>query len=156
MLIIDQVHVKSGPEDNCHRLNILTYKKFKTHLLRYQTSQILTSMSVQLPSDLWKQKCVCQDLGSEVVDYLFLFYCSSAVRLAYETIDATTDGEKLPPLVILHGLFGSKQNWRTMAKLFHKETGRQVTIATFSVKTFRPFCLQWLTTEIRVGSVNTS
>ena len=54
------------------------------------------------------------------------FLISSAVRLAYESIDATTDGEKLPPLVILHGLFGSKQNWRTLAKLFHRETGRQV------------------------------
>lgn len=53
-------------------------------------------------------------------------YGSSAVRLAYESIDATTDGKKLPPLVILHGLFGSKQNWRTLAKLFHRETGRQI------------------------------
>jgi len=54
------------------------------------------------------------------------FLISSAVRLAYESIDATTDGENLPPLVILHGLFGSKQNWRTLAKLFQRETGRQV------------------------------
>ncbi|XP_078362589.1 sn-1-specific diacylglycerol lipase ABHD11-like [Oculina patagonica] len=51
---------------------------------------------------------------------------SSAVRLAYESIDANTDGEDLPPLVILHGLFGSKQNWRTLAKLFHRETGRRI------------------------------
>lgn len=77
---------------------------------------------------------MCHHLGNEVIDCPFLFYCSSAVRLAYETIDATTDGEKLLPLVILHGLFGSKQNWRTLAKLFHKETGRQVTITIFSVE----------------------
>lgn len=58
---------------------------------------------------------------------LISFPLSSAVKLAYNSIDAATDGEDLPPLVILHGLFGSKQNWRTLAKLFHRETGRRVT-----------------------------
>jgi len=56
----------------------------------------------------------------------FLFALSSPVRLAYDSIDANSDGEDLPPLVILHGLFGSKTNWRTLAKRFHRDTGRQV------------------------------
>ncbi|RMX47938.1 hypothetical protein pdam_00005384 [Pocillopora damicornis] len=51
---------------------------------------------------------------------------SSAVNLAYESIDATTEGDDLPPIVILHGLFGSKTNWRTLAKLFNRETDRKV------------------------------
>jgi len=51
---------------------------------------------------------------------------SSPVRLAYDSIDANSDGEDLPPLVILHGLFGSKTNWRTLAKRFHRDTGRQI------------------------------
>lgn len=69
------------------------------------------------------------------------FLLSSAVRLAYDSIDATTDGEDLPPLVILHGLFGSKQNWRTLAKRFHRETGRQVTIILLLIL-FRHLCLR--------------
>ncbi|XP_068679261.1 sn-1-specific diacylglycerol lipase ABHD11-like [Montipora capricornis] len=51
---------------------------------------------------------------------------SSPVRIAYDHTDASSDGEDLPPLVILHGLFGSKTNWRTLAKRFHKDTGRKI------------------------------
>lgn len=63
--------------------------------------------------------------------YFFLLYnfaviFSSAVKLAYESLDATSEGEDLPPIVILHGLFGSKTNWRTLAKLFNRETDRKV------------------------------
>ena len=56
------------------------------------------------------------------------FSVSPPVRLAYDSIDSNSDGEDLPPLVILHGLFGSKTNWRTLARHFHKQTGRKVTL----------------------------
>jgi len=48
------------------------------------------------------------------------------VRLAYDNFDANAAGKDLPPLMILHGLFGSKRNFRELAKMFNKETGRQV------------------------------
>lgn len=48
------------------------------------------------------------------------------MQLAYDSIDASSYGEDLPPLVILHGLFGSKTNWRTLGKHFHRETGRKI------------------------------
>ena len=37
-----------------------------------------------------------------------------AVRLAYQKYSA--NGSLLAPLVILHGVFGSKLNWRSMSK----------------------------------------
>ncbi|CAH3178568.1 unnamed protein product, partial [Porites evermanni] len=54
------------------------------------------------------------------------FSVSPPVRLAYDSIDSNSDGQDLPPLVILHGLFGSKTNWRTLARHFHKQTGRKL------------------------------
>lgn len=50
----------------------------------------------------------------------------SPVRLAYDNFDANAAGKDLPPLMILHGLFGSKRNFRELAKMFNKETGRQI------------------------------
>ena len=34
------------------------------------------------------------------------------MRLAYDNFDANAAGKDLPPLMILHGLFGSKRNLR--------------------------------------------
>ena len=48
------------------------------------------------------------------------------MRLAYDNFDTNAAGKDLPPLMILHGLFGSKRNFRELAKMFNKETGRQV------------------------------
>ena len=55
-----------------------------------------------------------------------IFHYRSPVRLAYDNFDANAAGKDLPPLMILHGLFGSKRNFRELAKMFNKETGRQV------------------------------
>lgn len=43
---------------------------------------------------------------------LFLLHFRSPVRLAYDNFDANAAGKDLPPLMILHGLFGSKRNLR--------------------------------------------
>ena len=56
----------------------------------------------------------------------FKLHFRSPVRLAYDNFDANAAGKDLPPLMILHGLFGSKRNFRELAKMFNKETGRQV------------------------------
>lgn len=52
---------------------------------------------------------------------------SDAVELAYASYESTSDGDSSrPPLVILHGLLGSKNNWNSMSKAIHKTTGRKV------------------------------
>ncbi|KAM3963984.1 sn-1-specific diacylglycerol lipase ABHD11 [Aphomia sociella] len=53
---------------------------------------------------------------------------SDTVDLAYASYESTSDSEdsSRPPLVILHGLLGSKNNWNSMSKAIHRTTGRKV------------------------------
>ncbi|KAL0818192.1 hypothetical protein ABMA28_008701 [Loxostege sticticalis] len=53
---------------------------------------------------------------------------SDTVELAYASYESTADsvGSSRPPLVILHGLLGSKNNWNSMSKAIHRTTGRKV------------------------------
>lgn len=53
---------------------------------------------------------------------------AEAVDLAYASYESTTDSDDAdrPPLVILHGLLGSKNNWNSMSKAIHRTTGRKV------------------------------
>ncbi|KAM4700133.1 sn-1-specific diacylglycerol lipase ABHD11 [Discoglossus pictus] len=45
------------------------------------------------------------------------------VTLSYDVFDGTTPG---PPLVLLHGLFGSKSNFQSIARALVRKTGRKV------------------------------
>lgn len=47
------------------------------------------------------------------------------VRLAYTTYKDILDDSK-SPLVVIHGLFGSKSNWRSMCKAFNAKTRRKI------------------------------
>ena len=50
--------------------------------------------------------------------------CSgSLVDLSYDDYNTNTDNS-LTPLVISHGMLGSKHNWTSIAKQIHKTTGR--------------------------------
>lgn len=52
---------------------------------------------------------------------------AETVELAYSSYESTdTDTSKRPPLMILHGLLGSKNNWNSMSKAIHKATGRKI------------------------------
>lgn len=52
--------------------------------------------------------------------------CSStAMDLAYDDYNSNTD-HSLTPLVISHGMLGSKHNWTSIAKQIHKTSGRRV------------------------------
>lgn len=52
---------------------------------------------------------------------------AEAVDLAYASYESTTNEcSGRPPLVILHGLLGSKNNWNSMSKAIHRTTGRKV------------------------------
>lgn len=47
---------------------------------------------------------------------------SDTVDLAYASYESTADADNSsrPPLVILHGLLGSKNNWNSMSKAIHR------------------------------------
>ncbi|KAL3272194.1 hypothetical protein HHI36_022677 [Cryptolaemus montrouzieri] len=48
------------------------------------------------------------------------------VNLAYATYEGTLTLENNPhPLIIMHGLFGSKSNWNTLCKVFQQKTNPQ-------------------------------
>ena len=52
--------------------------------------------------------------------------CSaSVVELSYDDYNTNTDHSQTP-LVISHGMLGSRQNWTSIAKQIHKTTGRRV------------------------------
>lgn len=53
---------------------------------------------------------------------------ADAIDLAYASYESTADLNESshPPLVILHGLLGSKNNWNSMSKAIHRATGRKV------------------------------
>ncbi|KAF9407723.1 hypothetical protein HW555_012343 [Spodoptera exigua] len=53
---------------------------------------------------------------------------AEAVDLAYASYESTSSQKSAerPPLVILHGLLGSKNNWNSMSKAIHRTTGRKV------------------------------
>ncbi|KAI9496494.1 Alpha/Beta hydrolase protein [Zychaea mexicana] len=48
------------------------------------------------------------------------------VSLAFEKYATAAKSHAGPPLIISHGLFGSKQNWRTLAKVFSTRLSRDV------------------------------
>ncbi|OQR69022.1 abhydrolase domain-containing protein 11-like [Tropilaelaps mercedesae] len=48
------------------------------------------------------------------------------VSLAYSSFEDTKVECRLPPLVINHGLFGSKGNWKSLSKRFTQKTGTKV------------------------------
>ena len=59
---------------------------------------------------------------------MFVSLCR-AVKLAYDVVGGTQSIDH-SPVIILHGLFGSKSNWATMAKKIHRETLRTVSTCT--------------------------
>lgn len=50
------------------------------------------------------------------------------VPLAYASYEGTESGPTPPPLLIMHGLFGSKANWNSLSKALHKQTNPQLKI----------------------------
>lgn len=50
------------------------------------------------------------------------------VTLSYASYESTNSpSENDPaPLIVKHGLFGSKSNWNSLCKVYHKETQRKV------------------------------
>ena len=59
------------------------------------------------------------------VTIAFVFFSSSPVKLAFDSYQDKHVTESGTPLIIIHGLFGSKRNWGSLAKAFSKH-GRRV------------------------------
>lgn len=47
------------------------------------------------------------------------------LKLSFAAYETPTETNKGHPFVILHGLFGSKQNWTSLSKAFHQKTSPQ-------------------------------
>ena len=43
------------------------------------------------------------------------------MKLAYASYQSTNNLSGLPPLVIIHGLFGSKRNWDSLSKAISRK-----------------------------------
>lgn len=51
---------------------------------------------------------------------------TTAIAMSSEQFDAPTSDASKTPLITAHGLFGSKQNWRSVSRAIAKETHRRV------------------------------
>lgn len=45
--------------------------------------------------------------------------------VSYESMDGNKNASKRP-IIIMHGLFGSKTNWNLLSKTIHRDTDRKV------------------------------
>ncbi|XP_063984991.1 sn-1-specific diacylglycerol lipase ABHD11-like isoform X1 [Diachasmimorpha longicaudata] len=53
---------------------------------------------------------------------------NTPVKLAYTTYDQETSQDKSakPPVVVMHGLFGSRNNWNSLSKALNQQTSRRI------------------------------
>lgn len=59
---------------------------------------------------------------------------ASAVAISTEQFDGPTTDPSRSPLVTFHGLFGSKQNWRSISKSLAAKTNRRVRSESLSLQ----------------------
>ena len=54
-------------------------------------------------------------------------YCSygKPIQMAYNVFETENTQKSKPPLMIMHGLFGSKQNWRNVCRALALNTNRK-------------------------------
>lgn len=48
------------------------------------------------------------------------------VKMAYTSYESTTSSKDSEPIVIMHGLLGSKSNWNSLSKAIHNQTKKKV------------------------------
>ena len=55
-------------------------------------------------------------------------FSDNQIRLSYYNITPinSNEGQNKPPVLIFHGLFGSKNNWKSISKAIAAKTGRSV------------------------------
>lgn len=54
------------------------------------------------------------------------------VKLAYTSYESIKENEQdaKGPIIIMHGLFGSKNNWNSLSKAIHQKTKRKVVLSS--------------------------
>ncbi|KAH8276099.1 hypothetical protein KR044_002167 [Drosophila immigrans] len=53
-------------------------------------------------------------------------YITAPIAMSYEEFNTPNTDPQKPPLIILHGLFGCKQNWRSVSKALASKTNRRI------------------------------
>lgn len=97
--------------------------QFYQHSLRYlfnMNSQILnTFKKLNLVNVLLNNKCK----RSLIIPCAQI---SNAVKLSYSKVEPQLLNDTKSPILIFHGLFGNKKNWRSLSKPIADETKRNV------------------------------
>ena len=60
------------------------------------------------------------------LSYSMFFFICRPVMMSYSYHQTKQDETSVPPIVLMHGLFGSKNNWRSLSKQISAKTGRAV------------------------------
>lgn len=66
-------------------------------------------------------------LYSFIILFVFSGKSRGDVLLDYTNYDGNRDSSTKAVIIVSHGLFGSKKNWRTICKQMNRLSGRQVT-----------------------------
>lgn len=66
--------------------------------------------------------------------YSCIKYMFRNASLDYEVFTDQCSSNHLSPIVVAHGLFDSKTNWRNLNKKIHIDTGRKVSLSNFQIK----------------------
>ena len=120
------------------RSPIVLYSFFKVALRNFRLAYIVFLKTTQSCAHYWSLLSLCW--FPSTMPPLFRagriprrcfasFSDSDPVSLAYDLHRAPSSGSTRQgqgPLVILHGLYGSKQNWRSLSKALAQATGRNV------------------------------
>lgn len=48
------------------------------------------------------------------------------IKMSFTSYESASDSNQDSPLIIMHGLFGSKSNWNSLSKALHNLTNRKV------------------------------
>lgn len=58
------------------------------------------------------------------------------VKLAYTSYESVKEHEQdvKEPIIIMHGLFGSKNNWNSLSKAIHQKTKRKVILIIYETQ----------------------
>lgn len=57
-------------------------------------------------------------------------YSVVPIKMAYTSYESTTSNKDSDPIVIMHGLLGSKSNWNSLSKAVHNQTKKKASFSS--------------------------